>query len=139
VVACAPTHRLAGRRVRTLARLAAERWLAFPVHEQRSESHATTVFAQFHARGVHQLDWVAIDSLTAQKRLLEAGFGIALLQASAIDEELARRRLSTIGVDDLRVRIPVTCVVRKGGYLSGGARALLRALGVAAAKHSTSR
>jgi DNA-binding transcriptional LysR family regulator len=139
VVACAPTHPLAGKRVRTLARLATERWLAFPLHEQRSESHATTVFAQFQARGIHELDWVAIDSLTAQKRLLEAGFGIALLQASALDEELARRRLSTIRVDDLRVRIPVTCVLRKGGYLSGGAQALLRALRVASATHSKSR
>ena len=139
VVACAPTHRLAGRRVGTLARLAAERWLAFPVQEGRSESHAATVFAQFVARGIHELDWVAIDSLTAQKRLLEAGFGIALLQASAIDEEIAHHRLATIRVDDLRVRIPVTCVMRKGGYLSGGAQALLQALRVTPAKHASPR
>jgi DNA-binding transcriptional LysR family regulator len=139
VVACAPAHRLAGKRVRTLARLATERWLAFPAHEQRSESHATTVFAQFHARGIHELDWVAIDSLTAQKRLLEAGFGIALLQVSAIDEELAQGRLSTIRADDLHVRIPVTCVLRKGGYLSGGALALLRALRVMSPRPSRSR
>lgn len=128
VVACAATHPLAGRRVKSLLRLAQERWLAFPVQERRSEAFAATVFAQFLVRGVEQLDWVAIDGLTAQKRLVEAGFGLALLQAGAVEEELAQGTLALIRVDDLDVRMPVARVVRRGSYLSGGTRALMDAL-----------
>jgi DNA-binding transcriptional LysR family regulator len=128
VVVCSPQHALAGKRVKSLARLAGERWLAFAVQERRHESFAASVFAQFLTRGIDQIDWVAIDGLTAQKRLVEAGFGLALLQTSAIEEELRRRELAVIRVDDLSVSIPVARVVRKGSYLSGGTQALLKEL-----------
>jgi len=98
LVVCAATHPLAGKRVASLQRLAKERWLAFPVQERRGESFAASVFAQFLTRGIAQIDWVAIDGLTAQKRLVEAGFGLALLQASAIEDELARRVLARMFV-----------------------------------------
>lgn len=128
MVVCAPSHPLAGKRVKSLAQLARERWLAFPAPERRAEAFATTVFAQFTSRGIDQLDWIAIDSLTAQKRMVEAGFGLALLQASAIGEELATRALAVLKVDDLDVSVPVLLVTRRGGYLSGGAQAVLREL-----------
>ena len=128
VVVCAAAHRFAGKRLKTLGQLAAERWLAFPVQERRGEAFAASVFAQFLTRGIERIDWVAIDGLTAQKRLVEAGFGLALLQASAIEEELARGSLAVIRVDDLGVSIPVTRIVRRGGHLSGGAQALLKEL-----------
>lgn len=128
VVVCAPTHPLAGKRVKSLVQLAAERWLAFPVQDRHSEFFAATVFAQFTTRGVHELDWVAIDSLSAQKRLVEAGFGIALLQASAVDEELARKDLALIRVGDLEATVPVSLVTRRGGYLGGGAQAVIAQL-----------
>jgi len=128
VVACSPEHRLAGKRVKSLAALAAERWLAFPLQERRGEAFAASVFAQFLTRGVDGIDWVAIDSLTAQKRLVEGGFGLALLQAGAIEDELATRQLAAIRVDDLDARIPVALVCRRGGYFSEGARALLQEL-----------
>jgi DNA-binding transcriptional LysR family regulator len=132
VVACAPSHPRAGKRVKSLAQLAKERWLAFPAPERRverrAEAFAATVFAQFATRGVDRIDHVAIDSLTAQKRLVEAGFGLALLQASAIEEEVAKRELAVLRVDDLDVTVPVVLVTRQGGYLSGGAQAVLREL-----------
>ncbi len=128
VVACAVDHRLAGRRVRSLARLAGERWLAFPAPARGGEVFAAAVRAQFLARGIDALDTVAIDSLTAQKRLVEAGFGIALLQADAVAEERSRRELAIIRVDDLDATIPVARVLRKGGFLGAGARALLAEL-----------
>lgn len=129
VVVCAAAHRFAGKRLKSLAQLASERWLAFPVQERRGEAFAASVFAQFLTRGVERIDWVAIDGLTAQKRLVEAGFGLALLQTSAIEEELARGSLAVIRVDDLGVSIPVARIVRRGGHLSGGAQALLMELG----------
>jgi DNA-binding transcriptional LysR family regulator len=66
-------------------------------------------------RGVASPRWTAIDSLTAQKRLIEAGFGIALLPASSIREELASGSLATIAVRDLRAENSVYAIVRKGG------------------------
>ncbi|MBC7955162.1 MAG: LysR family transcriptional regulator [Cytophagales bacterium] len=128
VVVCSASHALAGKRVKSLERLAGERWLAFAVQDRRSESFAASVFAQFLTRGIDQIDWVAIDGLTAQKRLVEAGFGLALLQAGAIEEELARRELAVIRVDDLNVSIPVALLVRRGSYLSGGCQALFKEL-----------
>ena len=125
---CSAAHRFAGKRLKSLNRLADERWLLFPVQERRRESFAATVFAQFLVRGIETIDWVAIDGLTAQKRLVEAGFGLALLQAGAIEEELARRDLAVIRIDDLDVTVPVARVVRRGGYLSEGAQALIREL-----------
>ncbi len=129
VVACSASHRFAGKRLRSLDRLAHERWLVFPVPERRSETFAETILAQFAARGLDRIDTLVIDSLTAQKRLVEAGFGIALLQASAIEEELARHELARIRIDDLGVTIAVASVVRRGSYLSAGARALRDELG----------
>jgi DNA-binding transcriptional LysR family regulator len=128
VVACAIRHPLAGKRLKSLTRLAGERWLSFPVQERRSEAFAATVFAQFLTRGIADIDWIAIDSLTAQKRLVEGGFGLALLQASAIGEELAGRRLAMIRVNDLKVKIPVALVRRRGSFLGVGSRALMAEL-----------
>lgn len=129
VVVCAAAHRFAGKRLKSLAQLAHERWLAFPVQERRGEAFAASVFAQFLTRGIDLIDWVAIDGLTAQKRLVEAGFGLALLQASAVEEELAHGSLALVRVDDLSVSIPVARLVRRGGHLSAGAQVLLRELG----------
>jgi DNA-binding transcriptional LysR family regulator len=128
VVACGPGHRFAGRRVASLAQLRDEAWLAFPVARDPREASADHVLAQFLVRGVAELRWTPVDSLTAQKRLIEAGFGIALLPASGLREELAAGSLDTIEVRDLRVANPVFAVVRKGGYLSPAARELLALL-----------
>ena len=128
VVACGARHRLAGRRVAKLTQLRDEPWLAFPTVRDAREPSADNVFAHFLVRGVASVRWTPVDSLTAQKRLIEAGFGVALLPASSIREEVAAGSLDTIDVRDLRVANPVFAVVRKGGYLSPPARALLELL-----------
>jgi DNA-binding transcriptional LysR family regulator len=128
VIACGPRHRFAGRQIASLRQLGDEPWLAFPGTREAREASADNVFAQFLARGVASLRWTPVDSLTAQKRLIEAGFGMALLPASSIREELAAGSLDTIDVRDLRVANPVFAIVRKGGYLSPAAGALLELL-----------
>jgi len=69
-----------------------------------------------------------IDSLTAQKRLAEANYGLALLAKSGIEEEIRTGSLNRLNVPALRARIPVTVVYRKNGYLSGAARSFLSAV-----------
>jgi DNA-binding transcriptional LysR family regulator len=125
LVTCAPSHPLAGTQVASLERLAGEHWLAFPDRPSRGEAFAATIFAQFLVRGIAEIDWIAIDSLTAQKRLVEAGFGLALLQESAVAEEMAGGSMAAIGVGDLDAQVPVAVVVRRGGFLNQASRALL--------------
>lgn len=127
-VICAPGHPLAGRGVAGLAELRDERWLAFPEVPGRREIAASHVFALFLAHGLGEIAWSAIDSLTAQKRLVEAGFGLALAPAGGIAEELAAGSLATITVEGFSPGQPICAVTRRGGFLSRAARDLLQRL-----------
>jgi len=69
-----------------------------------------------------------VDSLSAQKRLVEAGFGVALLPKSSVTEELSAGTLKVLRMPRLSTTIPVTIVHRRRGYLSPAARALLALL-----------
>lgn len=128
VVVCAAEHRFANRRLKSLADLRDEAWFAFPNAFEQRESFADNVFAQFQARGIGNIRWTPIDSLSAKKRLIEAGLGLALLPESAIDDELRSGSLATIPVADFNAANPIYAVVRKGGYLSPAAVNLLTLL-----------
>jgi DNA-binding transcriptional LysR family regulator len=125
VVACGRAHGLAGRKVRRLRELRGEHWFAFPDAHAWRDASAVNILAQFLVRDVAEIDWTPVDSLTAQKRLIEAGFGIAFLPERSIQEELARKSLAVIGVGDLAAANPVVAITRKDGYLSAAARKLL--------------
>jgi DNA-binding transcriptional LysR family regulator len=129
VVICAPDHPLAGRRLRDAGKLAAERWVAFAPSRERRETFATVVDERLRAAGLGAVETVHIDSLTAQKRFVEAGFGLALVVESAIDEERRSGAVGVIDVPALKGRFPVVLVRRRDGYLSGAAGTLCRALG----------
>src|SRR5262249_33494102 len=111
---CAPDHPLAN--ARSARELAAERWVAFPAPGplQRALSVAGL-----------DAEIVPIDSLTAQKRMVEAGFGLALLPESALDEGSLR----VLGVPALRASQPVVLVRRRGAFESGAVLALRSLLG----------
>jgi DNA-binding transcriptional LysR family regulator len=124
-VVCAPDHPRAGRRVKKLADLRGERWIAFPVTPGRREITAAHVFALFQTHGLGEVAWTPVDSLTAQKRLVEAGLGIALLSESNAAEELEGGSIATIRVGDLNASQDVVTVTRRGGFLSAASRRLL--------------
>ena len=117
-------HPLAGRSVRSLAALSDEHWIAFPEIPGQRDIAAAHVFGLFHALGIGEVRWTPVDSLTAQKRLVEAGFGLALMPENNIAEELAAGSVRKIRVDDLRASSQVFAITRKGGYLSAAAQAL---------------
>jgi len=129
VVACARDHRLAGRRLGDLRELRGERWVAFPVLRGRMDSFAHLVQRVLNAAGLDAMEIVAIDGVTAQKRLIEAGFGIGLLPESSIEEELRLGTLHRIDVPRLSAAVPVTLIHRKRAYLGGAVRALLAIIG----------
>jgi DNA-binding transcriptional LysR family regulator len=124
-VVCAPDHPRAGGRVTRLADLRGERWIAFPEVPGRREISASHVFALFQTHGLGDVDWTPVDSLTAQKRLIEAGLGIALLSQSNVADELRSRAISTIDVGDLAASHNIVAVTRRGGFLSAASRRLL--------------
>jgi len=134
VVVCCPEHRLAGRRVGNARSLAGERWVAFPAPRRRREPFALALEQRLSAAGVEATEIVRIDSLTAQKRFVEAGFGIALLVESSVREELRLGTLERIDVPALRGGMPVTLVRRQKAYLSGAAQTLVAVIKAAAAK-----
>lgn len=71
-------------------------WINFPIGMGSSGEPFAHILAQQLLRcGLSDAEMIPIDSLTAQKRLIEADFGIGLLPASSIEEEL---RLGTMQV-----------------------------------------
>lgn len=124
-VVCALDHPLAGKRVARLADLRGERWIAFPEIPGRREIAASHVFALFLTHGLGEVAWTPVDSLTAQKRLVEAGLGIALLSQTHAAEELRFRSIATIRVGDLAARQDIVAVTRRGGFLSAASQRLL--------------
>lgn len=139
VLVCSPEHRLAGRRVRDPGVLADERWVSFPPRRGRREPFATALEQRLAAAGIEAAEIVRIDSLTAQKRLVEAGFGIALLIESSVQEELRLGSLELIDAPALRGGVPVTLVRRRNGYLSGAARSLVAVIKAGTATRARSR
>jgi len=133
-VVCAVDHPLAGRRVARLSDLRGERWIAFPETPGRPEWTASHVFALFLTQGLGEIDWTPVDSLTAQKRLVQAGLGIALLSQSHAAEELDPATMSTIRVGNLAASHDIVVVTRRGGFLSAASRRLLEVIRTSYAK-----
>ena len=126
---CAPDHPLARKRRVTVADLAGQSWVAFPARASSApEPYASAIEQRLTALGLGDAQIVPIDSLSAQKRLVEAGFGLALLQASSVQEELRSRTLCELGCRQLRTAIPVVLIYRRWAFRSGATDALLALL-----------
>jgi DNA-binding transcriptional LysR family regulator len=122
---CSPGHRLARARQVTPRALAGERWITFPPRpESVREPYRSTLEHRLAACGLSAAEIVPIDSLTAQKRMVEAGFGLALMPESSVDEELRTGTLRTLRVPSMRVTIPVVLIHRRRAFQSGATRAL---------------
>jgi DNA-binding transcriptional LysR family regulator len=122
------SHRIRARRLRDLRSLAGERWLGFPPDRSQPESFGHLLERQLLASGLRNPSITAVDSLTAQKRLVEAGLGVALMPRSSVREELRIGSLRGIEVQTLRSGLPVVVVRRKRGYRSRLATAFLDVL-----------
>jgi len=136
VVVCGSKHPTAGRRVRSLSSLRDERWIAFPESSGQSETSTTHIFGLFLSYGLGEVEWTPVDSLTAQKRLVEGGFGVALMPLVNVREELARGSIRIISVDDFHASMPVYLVTRTGGFISPAVEDLVRLLAAEFARSS---
>ena len=122
-VICSPEHPLVGKRVskRLLAR---EKWVGFPAARGR-ESFGRLLERLLAPIGADEVKITLIDSLTAQKRLVEAGFGLALVPESSVRDELRLGMLKELDIPAMRASIPVALIHRRKGYLNPAARSLI--------------
>jgi DNA-binding transcriptional LysR family regulator len=127
LVVAAAGHRLAGRRVRNTKLLAGERWIGFPSTPGERDS-GQTLARQLIRAGLQDAELTFIDSLTAQKRLAQAGFGLALVPENSVRDELRQGVLVALDIPAMQTTIPITAVHRRNGYLSAAAKALLALL-----------
>jgi len=140
MVVCSPRHRLAERRSVAPSALGTERWVAFPPRNDAFyEPYPWSLQNRLAAWALHPAEIVPIDSLTAQKRMVEAGFGLALLPESSVDEELRTGTLREMRVSGARVTIPVVLIHRRRAYLSGATRALMSELAAWPSRSTPSR
>ena len=128
-VVVASDHPLAGRGKVSPVELGRERWIGFPPSRSPPETAGDILLRQLAAAGLGEVEVMAVDSLTAQKRLVEAGFGVALLPQTSIVDELRVGSLAVLDVKAMRAAIPVTAIHRRNGYLSPAAKQLLALLG----------
>jgi DNA-binding transcriptional LysR family regulator len=113
----------------TDAAVAGERWLTFPYQpDNPSEPYGAAVRQALAGGGLGPAEIVPVDSLTAQKRLVEAGFGLAVLPESSLDEELRAGTLRQVSAPGLTATIPVVLIRRRHAFTSGAVRALVDAL-----------
>ncbi len=133
VIACAHDFPLASLPVREGRELAGIPWVTFPAGAGSSGEPFARLLDHTLARlGLCDAERIVIDSLTSQKRLIEAGFGIGLIPASAIVEEVRVGSIRTIDVAGIDVRAPIHLVRRRGGYESRAMRELIDCLGIPA-------
>jgi DNA-binding transcriptional LysR family regulator len=118
-------HRVRAKRVPDLRVFATDAWLGFPADRRHPEA---SLERRLIAAGLENPRITPVDSLTAQKRLVEAGLGIALLPRSSFREELRRGRLRTVAVGSLSAEQPVVAVRRSAARHSALAQALLEIL-----------
>ncbi len=124
VVIAARDHPAASRRSIRLKDLRDEPWLAFSNAGEHDDA-SDNIFAQFLTRGISGLACTSVDSLTAQKRLVESGLGLCLIPESAIGEEVSAGHLAILPVSDLTAENPVMMVTRSSGYVSPAAGKLI--------------
>ena len=69
-----------------------------------------------------------IDSLTAQKRLIEADFGVGMLPASSVEEELRLGSLQRLQLPTLETHAVLVLLIQRTTPLSPAAALLVAAL-----------
>lgn len=97
--------------------LAGVPWVSFPLDGHSSgEGFARLLESHLQILGVSSPERIQIDSLTAQKRMVEADFGIGLFPQSAITEELRIGTLKVIDVAGFDAVAPIHMLQRRAGY-----------------------
>jgi DNA-binding transcriptional LysR family regulator len=128
LVVCSRDHALAGRHFRSITALADQHWFGFPETYDKGGTVSSQIISWFNQLGLDGIRWSPIDSLTAQKRLIEAGFGIALMTQHNAAEELSRGVFSTIDVDRMIAGQPIHLVSRRDNFVTAAVTELVESV-----------
>jgi len=121
-------HPVKSRRRKDLRAFAEDRWLGFPSNRGVPESYGSLLDTQLAGGGIVSPQITTVDSLTAQKRLVEAGFGIALMPKRNVTDELRGGTLRLVSVDSVTAELPVVLVQRRGAVRGAPVLALTEML-----------
>ena len=89
-------------------------WVMFPTGSGSSgEPFAHRAMEALGRIGINPNQVVRIDGLSAQKRLVISDFGIALMQASGLADELTSGLVQRVAPDLIDVQFPIHLVLRK--------------------------
>ncbi len=127
VAVAAPAHSAAGQRL-TPSRLAEHRWLVFPDRGGDPVNSGLIARRTLEQHNVPPERLRPIDSLTAQRALATAGYGLALLPTSMVADDVTAGRLVVVDVPALDISAPITMVTRRHAHHSAATTALLALL-----------
>lgn len=126
-VVAAPEHPAAGRTLRPRD-LRRHRWLVFPDPAAHPETSGTIARRALEGHQVPTDRLHHIDSLTAQRALALAAYGLALLPEGMVADDLASGRLVAVAAPALAADAPVTLLTRRHAHVSSAASAVIELL-----------
>lgn len=124
VLVCSPDHRLASRRRTGLKSLSGEPFVAF----ERDIPTRRAIDRLLKEHGVAVDIVMEFDNIETIKRSVEAGIGISILPASAVENELRSRTLVALRFTDGDFTREIGIIHRKGKVFSPAARAFIALL-----------
>jgi DNA-binding transcriptional LysR family regulator len=129
VAVAASEHPLAARARVTPSMVRGHRWFVFGSATTPSdEPYTAALQATLAMLGVPNDDLSPVDSLSAQKALVRAGLGLALLPASAAHDELGTGRLVALRLSIRPRTAPIALVRRRGAFVTAAERELADAI-----------
>jgi DNA-binding transcriptional LysR family regulator len=132
VLVVEPSHDFAGRRRIRLEDIAAEQLILF----DRTSSYHELTSAFFRTAGLSPAGVMELDNIDAAKKMVEQGFGVALLPHTSVADEIAAGRLAEVTIEDAApVRRQIVAVRRKdAGAPTGAVAAFLDTFAAARAE-----
>jgi DNA-binding transcriptional LysR family regulator len=126
VLVVEPEHRFASRRGIEVAEIGQEQVILF----DRTSSYHELTSAFFRRAGVLPAGVMELDNIDAAKKMVQEGFGVALLPGTAVAGELEAGVLREVAITDAEpVRREIVAIRRRsGGHPSGSVAAFLETL-----------
>jgi DNA-binding transcriptional LysR family regulator len=123
---CDPGHRFASRRTIRIEEIADEQLIQF----DRESSYTALTDALFRDAGVRPQGEMELDNLDSAKKMVQEGFGVALLPRTAVVQELAAGLLAEVEISDAKPPRPQLVAIRRRdrGVPAGTVAAFLAAV-----------
>ena len=113
-----PGHRFAGRGRIRLDEIAGEQLVLF----DRTSSYSELTNAVFRGAGVRPEGVMELDNIDAAKKMVQQGFGVALIPYTAVADELDAGLLRRVEIEDAEpLRRQIVAVRRRDRSAAGGA------------------